>query len=287
MEDQSAVAGWRLDQERRGLMPRSIEHRCGQIRAWQRWCDERGGLWAQSAEDVQQFLDGRQIVAKTRYGWLSNLGCFYRWAIDAGATDSDPTARIPRPKMRRSLPRPIPDGDLAVAISLAPPTERAWLSLAAYSGLRCAEIAGLQRADIIEDGAMVRVIGKGNRERVVPLHPEAHAAIRGHGLPRRGHLFLRPSGGPYTAALLSRHGNQYLTGIGVDATMHQLRHWFGTRTYALCQDIRVVQELMGHSSPVTTAGYAAFSQEVASRVVGRLEIVAPLTEARQGALRFA
>lgn len=76
---------------------------------------------------------------------------------------------------------------------------------------------------------------------------------------------------------MSRTISLYLTSIDVDATAHQYRHWFGTRTYALCRDIRVVQELMGHSSPSTTAIYAAFCNETAQDTVLRLSLGKPRT----------
>lgn len=62
----------------------------------------------------------------------------------------------------------------------------------------------------------------------------------------------------------------FLASLGIDATAHHLRHWFGTKTYEACRDLRVVQELMGHASPVTTAGYAAWSRVVAREAVEAL-----------------
>lgn len=260
-------------------MPRTIYKRCSQIRTWIRWCEDAGGTVAeQSTEDVQRFLDarrgndGRPIGSRTRYHWISTLHVFYRWAIEFGHVDHDPTTRIHRPRLRRSLPRPVSDGDLEVALSMAPPRMRAWLTLMALAGLRCAEVARLDVVDIVDDRRMLRVIGKGDKERVVPLHPDALDAIQLAGLPRRGRLFTRPMGGPWTPPLVSRATNDYLRDVGVDATAHQFRHWFGTRTYASCRDIRVVQELMGHSSPVVTAVYAAYSEEEARRAVMGIDL---------------
>lgn len=62
----------------------------------------------------------------------------------------------------------------------------------------------------------------------------------------------------------------YFEGLGIEATAHQLRHWFGTRTYAACRDIRVVQELLGHQDPATTATYTAFSDGEAAAAVAAL-----------------
>lgn len=277
--DRALVTEWRLDQERRGLMPRTVYKRCTQATAWVRWCDDRDlTIATATTEDVQRFLDGRRsrdgrkIGARTRYHWISTLHVFYAWAVDAGHVAGDPTATIHRPRLRRSLPRPVSDADLEVALSMARPTMRSWLTLMALAGLRCAEVAGLTVGDLIEDRAMLRVVGKGDKERIVPLHPEALRAVELAGLPRRGRVFSRPLGGPWTPPLVSRVTNDYLRDIGVDATAHQFRHWFGTRTYAECRDIRVVQELMGHSSPVVTALYAAYSEEEARRAVLGLDV---------------
>lgn len=278
MSDYSLIAGWRLDQERRGLMPRTIYKRCSQLRTWLRACEHSGGVLAADGERVQRFLDARKVGAKTRYDWLSTLHCFYRWAVDHDYTDADPTARIIRPRLRRSLPRPVSDGDLQVSLQLADPMMRAWLSLMALAGLRCAEVGQMRTEDILGDAQMVRVIGKGDKERLVPLHPDAFRAMQAHGLPRRGYLWTRPQGGPYPPALVSRTACLYLRDVGLDVVPHQFRHWFGTKTYEACRDIRVVQELMGHSSPTVTAMYAAYSEQTARQAV--LDLTVPGADQR-------
>lgn len=263
------IAEWRTEQERRGHMPSSVRRRTDQVRSFARWLDDHGRTLATATEnDVQRFLDAKRIGARTRYGYLSTLGCFYRWARRAGYTLDDPTENIVRPKLRRTLPRPVSDGDLAMALQLAPPMMRRWLVLAAYAGMRCAEIAGLQRDDVLWDAEVLHVVGKGGRERLVPMHPLVVDELRSWPMPRmNGPVFTRPQGGPWPPARLSRVASEYLHACGIDATMHQLRHWFGTRTYAATKDVRVVQELLGHSSPTTTAIYTAFSAADARRAV--------------------
>lgn len=256
-------------------MRSSITKRGCNLRAVARWAHAAGlGLLDLTPEDVQRFLDGRHISARTRYDWVSTLHAFYQWAIFAGLTDDDPTATVVRPKLRQALPRPIRDDDLHFALGQARPLVRAWLTLAAFAGLRCAEIAGLRREDTDERSGRLHIYGKGGRERIVPLHAAVMPAIRTSvgELPARGYLFRRPSGGPWPAANVSRQISTFLTDIGVDATAHQLRHWFGTRTYQASQDILVVQNLLGHSSPTTTAIYAAYSNVVAEEVVKGLTL---------------
>lgn len=267
------IEGYRLDMQRRGLTPRSVYCLTGKIRGFSNWLAIP--LADASTEDVEIFLDGRRngerkVTARTRYGWVSALHGFYSWAVLHGMADHDPTAPIIRPKLRRTLPRPVSDDDFKLAVKNADPMMRSWITLAGFAGLRCAEIGGLHHDDIRTDLGMLRVLGKGERERMVPIHPRVLAALPP---PRRtGLVFIRPMGGAWPPSLVSRTGNLYLDSIGVNATMHQFRHWFGTKTYAACKDIRVVQELMGHSSCTTTAIYTAFSSSESISAVTALDL---------------
>ena len=260
------IIGWKLDQRRRGLTESTIYRRATMIRSFALWLD--GGLEAATENDVQRFLDGRRIGARTRYTWISAIGCFYLWAVRHHGVAVNPTADIVRPKLRRTLPRPIGDDDLAVALAMAPNEVRLWLTLAAYAGLRCAEVAGLHRDDVLRDSGVLRVVGKGNKERLVPMHPFVVDGLDAWPRPRvNGPMFVRPQGGAWPPNQISRVASLYLHDVGIEATMHQLRHWFGTRTYQVSKDLRVVQELLGHSSPTTTAIYTAFSNEDAVAAV--------------------
>lgn len=253
---------------RRELASGTIEGRRRKLEAF----DAAVGLEQASADDVERFLDGRHLAAKSRYDWVSHLSCFYRWAIDHGHLADDPTARTVRPRLRRRLPRPIDTGDLTTALQMAEPTMRAWLALMAFGGLRCVEVARLEVDDLLWGDELVRVHGKGDKERMVPMHVEVERSLRACRLPSRGRVFRRPRGGPFPAAQVSRETSLYLSGLGISATAHQCRHWFGTHAYKASRDLRVVQELLGHSSPVVTAVYADWSREEAARTVAALSI---------------
>src|SRR5882672_2286390 len=180
-----------------------------------------------------------------------------------------------RPKLPRRLPRPIPEDRLLVALEAAGGRVRAYLFLAAFAGLRAAEIAGLRREDIREGGGqpVIVVTGKGRKERVLPLAPVLLAELRLYGLAPAGFVFGR-FGDPARAvspATVSSMSNEYLHGLGFTETLHTLRHRFASRCYQLSLDLRLVQEMLGHSSPTTTAGYAAFAPDAASAVVARLD----------------
>jgi len=279
----AALAGHRLDQERRNLALTSIRTRDTMLRALARWLAPRGLLEA-TRDDVEVFLDGRGLAPSSRYAWLSHLHSFYGWAADEELIVTIPTRKIRRPKVHRNLPRPIGTDDLAHALSQAPPPMRAMLCLAAYQGLRCVEIAGLRREDVLEDrtpAVLVVTAGKGGQERILPLHPETLAALRRLPLPRSGWVFplqrvdRTPTGGRHhydAAHEVSLAISGYLRRIGIPASAHQLRHWFGTSIYGSTHDLRVTQELMGHQSPVTTAGYAAWSPDAGASAVLALSV---------------
>ena len=180
--------------------------------------------------------------------------------------------------MRRTLPRPIADVDLAEAIDQAPPQIRAMLMLGAFQGLRCQEIAGLAREDVLDTRdppVLIVANGKGGHQRILPLHAEVLSALRCVPLTRSGWVFRRPRGGKFNAAQVSIVMRGYFADVGIEATAHQLRHWFGTSIYAETHDIRLTQELLGHQSPNTTAIYVAWSAVDAASAVSALSIRRP------------
>ena len=242
--------------------------------------DEQVGLVTATPETIETFLDerrwrGQPLGEKARYDWVSDLASFYRWAVDWGHLRRNPTVRVTRPKQRRRLPRPIATADLVLALELAGPTMRTWLTLAAFGGLRVSEIAGLQVDGLLwDDGpaGLLRVIGKGDKERMVPMHPEVRRMLQLTRRPVRGAVFRRPMGGPYPAAQVSKEISAYLSDIGVSATAHMLRHWCGTQLYRACRDLRVVQEILGHESIQTTTIYVDWSRDEAYAAIAALTV---------------
>lgn len=256
---------------RRHLSPGTIGRYLTDLRAFVRWC-EPGCLADATAADIEAFLDQRKLAARARYRWISELHRFYAWAVAHGHTAQDPTVTIDRPRLARLLPRPVDEDTLAQALDAAGGQMRAWLVLAAFGGLRCAEIATLDKAGLTETS--MRIVGKGGHERIVPLHPEVRDALRCTRLASVGPVFRRRDGQPYSAKEVSRRTAWFFECLGHEGvTMHQLRHSFGTRTYRHSKNLRAVQELMGHADPATTAGYAALDVEAAAEVVEALPIL--------------
>lgn len=233
--------------------------------------------------DAWQRRRAEQVSAQTRSTEISHLQVVFRWAVKAGYLVTDPGADLIRPRTRRGVPRPVGEVDLAHAIGGAPERVRPWLVLAAYAGLRACEIARLERDDILDVAdppVLVVREGKGGKQRVIPLSPIVTDALRRHGLPSRGAVFRRRDGqaGANGPTRISHMANDYLHGIGVTASLHQLRHRMATVLYRSTQDIRLVQEILGHSSPATTAVYTAYSTKQAFAAVAAMGAVTAAAE---------
>jgi integrase/recombinase XerD len=271
-------------QQRWGLADSSIKARTQKLRLLAEWIAPRA-LTDAAREDIECFLDDRVLAPNTRYHYLSHFSMLYDWLIDEEMVSSNPARSIRRPRVRLGLPRPIADDDLEFALKAADAAVAAMMTLAAFQGMRAQEIAGLPREDVLDTHApptLIVVHGKGRKERPLPLHPETMPALRRADLPRSGHALRRPSGHGYVPWQVSHAVNRHLKALGIDATIHQLRHWFGTKTYQHTRDLRLVQGLMGHSLPTTTAVYAQYAVEGARQAVESLAIGHIWTGSRHG-----
>jgi len=216
-------------------------------------------------------------------GDVSHVRQFYSWAVDQGLIVASPAGRLPVPRRGRRLPRPIGEDDLMHALVTAPPRIRVWIVLAAWCGLRAKEIAYLRRECVLLEAQpgplllVARDATKGIRERTVPLSLFAVDELRAAQLPLHGWCFLRRDGrpGPNTPAHVSALASAHFRECGVPATLHMLRHRFGTGTYAHGRDLRAVQELLGHASIATTQIYADWDRSAAAAAVAALPVPAP------------
>lgn len=258
----------------RGLSPVTIYQRQRMIT---RLAEHLGGPLLAATEkdlDVWQRSISHQ-APRSRLAFLSNVASFYGWAVEWEYLPAPaPTRILVRPKRPRGLPHPIGEDDLTMAVACAPQRIRGMLVLAAYAGMRVGEIARLEREDVrdCDDPPFLVVNGKGGKQRVVPMSQLVTDELRLHGLNRRGPVFPRldGQGGPCAAWTISHLCADYLHSLGISETAHGLRHRFGTRAYAATRDLRLCQELLGHESPVTTAGYAAYSSRGAMDAVRAL-----------------
>lgn len=259
------------DLRRRGLSVHTIAHREQSIKTFLREmpldCERL---------DLERWLDNRHMKVATRTVWISHLAMYYRWLIQEGYFDKDPTVKLMRPKLGRQLPHPISDMDLLKAIDHSVPMIKVWVLLGAYGGLRVGEIAGLHREDILVDQRLIRINdAKGGFQRIIPLHPEVTLAIREAQLPMSGPLFILRDGTRVTPNYISLTLGRQFKRLGINATAHSLRHWFATRLLSTTHDLRVVGETLGHRNLNTTTIYADWDREVANAGVWSLKVAPP------------
>lgn len=263
-------------QRRKGFTPATIRQRRTIINAFAKWLAPARLLDA-TADHIETWLDERPRANATRYSYVSTLFCFYDYVVRHGGLTDNPAASVIRPKRPRLVPRPLDAEQLSLALASADARAYAMLALATFQGLRVQEIAGLDADHVMwyrHPPALLVAAGKGGKERIVPLSLRAEQALRIYGVPRSGPVFFNlETGRRLTPAAVSRIVSQAFTDAGVpDGTAHRCRHAFATMTYQRSLDLRLVQELLGHASPQTTAIYAAFANPRAEQVVRGLTL---------------
>lgn len=211
----------------------------------------------------------RRLTPRSQATMLSQVRSFYRWAQCQGHRPDDPTRMLPRPHVAPGRPRPMATRDVFACIQVAQGRNFAAIALGAYAGMRAIEVSRCERSWLQPDGNLI-ITGKGNRTRLVPAHP---LVVRAFTASERDLLFPMLDGRQATAGVVSKAMNRWLhERMGLGDTFHSLRHWFGTQLYQSSRDLRLVQDLMGHSSPQTTAVYADYYRPDASAAVAHLEV---------------
>jgi integrase/recombinase XerD len=247
------------------------------------WLEAQHGkqLLQGNVADIQAYL-GHQFRKKTRASsaarLLSSLKRFFRYCLRQGKVKSDPTLKIDTPKLPRGLPKSLTEDDVESLLA-APRVEqalglrdRAMLETLYASGLRVSELVSLKLSQVSQDMGVVRVMGKGSKERLVPLGEEALAWIRRYLKEARTEmlrgrasddLFVTARGAAMTRQmfwhLLRRYSLQ--AGLKKPISPHTLRHAFATHLLNHGADLRVVQLLLGHSDISTTQIYTHVARE--------------------------
>ena len=266
----------------RGLSPRTItayESDLGQ--AWEFLAGRDRDLVGCDRSDLEAFLVARADVgdkARSRARKLSALRTFMAWLLDRGHRETDPTARIEGAKVDQALPVVLKVEEVERLLD-APDVrrpeglrDRAMLEIAYGSGLRVSELVGLRIGDLDMDRALLRVTGKGRRQRIVPTSQTAVERVETYLASARGELlraatrirsdaraalFVSRRGAPLTRqgfwTLLKKYGR--LLGLPDDLHPHTLRHCFASHLLAGGADLRVVQTLLGHADIRTTEIY--------------------------------
>lgn len=225
----------------------------------------------------REYADGRRYRSASVARALAAVRTFHAFLVREGRATVDPSRGVVRPKVPRLLPRPLSVQQVtaligSVASEDAPGLrDRAILETLYGAGLRISELVGMDVDDVDLEEGSVRVVGKGNKERVVPLGRYAVAALSAYLVRSRpilasarsaGALFLNQRGGRLTrqgaAGILSSAA--HLAGLD-RVTPHTLRHSFATHLLEGGADVRVVQELLGHATLATTQIYTLITAD--------------------------
>lgn len=182
---------------------------------------------------------------------------FYRWAIEWEHIEADPTRRMANVKVAGTVPHPTKAADLRVVFACARGRIRTAYVLAAFAGLRCAEICKARWVDLNIDAATPTLLvhGKGNKDRYVPLVGPVIEELAGLPEPHRGQILTRDNGDPLVPLWLSGESTRFLASIGIESTLHSMRAAFATSVARSTRDPMFVRDLLGHASVATTQIY--------------------------------
>jgi integrase/recombinase XerD len=230
-----------------------------------------------SAEHITSFLIQRStqdgISQRTQGKNMSALKSFHRYLNDVSIREDDPTVLIDMPKMPQTLPISVSYDAVDAILAVIDTTDSAGLGIRdkalfelVYScGLRISEVCSLQISDYLHDDRLLRVVGKGDKERMVPVGDYAQKALDTYLMESRPKLlgvhiherslFIGRRGKGLTRALVWKRFKSYCELAGVDAKVHTLRHSFASHLLRGGADLRIVQELLGHSDIRTTQIY--------------------------------
>ena len=272
----NTLASYRLDLE--GFSRWLGEHRqslsrCGREELF-RYLGERG---------AQGGASGKGFKARSNARLLSTLRHFYRSMVRDGRLGSDPTLLLDAPKLPRSLPKALSEAEIEALLKMPAETplglrDRAMLELMYATGLRVSELVGITAAQVNLRQGVLRVIGKGGKERLVPLGDEAaHWLTRyvGEARPailkggRSDALFVSNRRAAMTRQMFWTLVKKHAIGAGIPAkriSPHVLRHSFATHLLNHGVDLRALQLMLGHSSLSTTQIYTLIAKEGLKRM---------------------
>jgi len=272
----------------RGRASNSIASYRRDLFAYEQFLSERGiSLFEVTPAVIEQYLEkmtNAGLAASSRARALAAVRGLHAFCLDERGAPSDPSAEVEGPRVRAGVPKALseneiisllsaPIGDDALAFR-----DRAILELLYATGARISELAGLSPTDVDAESGLVRLLGKGQKERVVPvgrfalealarwMGPNARSELLSKADRRRsdaGALFVSSRGRRMSRQAIWRVVNESARRIGIEdkVTPHVLRHSFATHLLDHGADIRVVQELLGHASITTTQVYTKVSQD--------------------------
>ncbi|MEK8048650.1 site-specific tyrosine recombinase XerD [Ideonella sp. DXS22W] len=265
-----------------GLSKLTLEAYRRDLTLYARWlAAQNGRLLDESREsDLLGYIAHRHAGtrAATANRRLTVFKRYFRWALREHRTAADPTLRLAGARQPMRMPKVLSEAQIEALLAAPDVSEplglrdRAMLELMYASGLRVTELVGLASVHLGLNEGVLRVMGKGSRERLVPFGAEAGEWIERYlreargailGGQQSGALFVTARGGPMTRqmfwTLVKRHART--AGIAVPLSPHTLRHAFATHLLNHGADLRAVQMLLGHADIATTTIYTHVARE--------------------------
>jgi integrase/recombinase XerC len=263
-----------LDRER-NASPHTVRAYASDLAQFQAHLEEELGRAPQVADAdhllIRAFLArlhrrGTKKVSAARK--LASLRTFFRYLCREGILEGNPARALLSPRTERKIPTHLEEGEVAALVEVPGETDaarraRAILELLYATGIRCAELVGLDVGDVDLVARSLRVLGKGSKERVVPFGQPAGAALsaylraRENTRPRTPALFVNARGGRLTDRSVRQIVTRRVKQVAMARKLspHSLRHSFATHLLERGADLRAIQELLGHSSLSTTQRY--------------------------------
>lgn len=273
-----------------GLSANTLDAYRRDLEGFARWlASRRRRLLGVKHEQLREYLSARTgggARARTSARLLSSLKRFYGYAVQAGLAKTNPTALLESPKIGRSLPKTLTEEQVeellraprvSTALGLR---DRAMLETLYATGLRVSELVGLTLSQLGLQQGIVRVIGKGDKERLVPLGEESLAWLQRYldearaALTRRratDAVFVTARGAGLTRQAFWHNLKRYarIAKIRGSLSPHTLRHAFATHLLNHGADLRVVQMLLGHADLSTTQIYTHVARERLKQLHGK------------------
>lgn len=273
---QRAIAAFlrHLDHER-NASPHTIRAYAEDLRQFAGHLDDELGRAARP-RDVDHLLIRAFLARLHRHGLkkvsagrkLATLRTFFGYLCREGILESNPARPLLSPKVERRIPARLDEVDVSSLLEVQGETAadvraRAILEVLYGTGIRCAELVGLDLPEVDLEARTIRVLGKGHKERVVPFGRKARAAllaylpVRAHARPSSEAVFVNARGGRLTDRSVRRMVSHQITNLSIvrKISPHTLRHSFATHLLERGADLRAIQELLGHTSLSTTQRY--------------------------------
>jgi site-specific recombinase XerD len=224
------------------------------------------GLEHALEHELVGIIGRKRYAVRTKFVYTIHVKEYFKYSTDPRRPptmrlDYDPSAGLPMPRVPRGVPRPISDEERAIVLGQARKPYRDWAEFILLTGVRCAELAGmdLDRGDIDEHRVLVRV-GKRGKSREIPTHPTVWRLVQ--DMPG-GRLARTATGEPADAHYIStRSALHFRRRLKLDGVcLHRMRDSFASDLFAAGVDIRIIQELLGHDSLTSTQKYTQVRKE--------------------------